>query len=43
VASRLSIAIAVGVTCYLCCMLLLERTLTRQLFNFLRQAATLRA
>lgn len=43
VISRLSIAIAVGATCYLGCMLLFERALTRQLFGFLRQASSLRA
>jgi PST family polysaccharide transporter len=42
-ASRLAIEIAIAVTCYLGCMLLLERALTRQLFSFLRQASTLRA
>jgi hypothetical protein len=40
---RLSVELAVGVTCYLCFMLLFERTLTKQLFSFLRQASTLRA
>ena len=43
VVSRLSIEIVIAVACYLCCMLLMERALTRQLFSFLRQASTLRA
>ncbi|MBS0419370.1 MAG: lipopolysaccharide biosynthesis protein [Proteobacteria bacterium] len=43
VIARLSVEIAVGVACYLSFMLLFERTLTKQLFSFLRQAATLRA
>jgi len=40
---RLSVEIAIGFTSYLGFMLLFERTLTKQLFGFLRQASTLRA
>ncbi len=41
--TRLFLEAAVGIASYVCFMLLLERTLTKQLFSFLRQASTSRA
>jgi PST family polysaccharide transporter len=41
--TRLFIEGSIGLTSYLCLMLLMERTLTKQFFSFLRQASALRA
>jgi hypothetical protein len=41
--TRLFVEGAVGLTSYVGLMLLMERTLTKQFFSFLRQASALRA
>jgi O-antigen/teichoic acid export membrane protein len=41
--TRLFLEGAIGIASYLCFMLLMERTLTRQFFSFVRQASALRA
>lgn len=41
--TRLFVEGSIGITAYVCLMLLMERTLTKQFFSFLRQASALRA
>jgi PST family polysaccharide transporter len=41
--TRLFVEGVIGITSYVCLMLLMERTLTKQFFSFLRQASALRA
>jgi O-antigen/teichoic acid export membrane protein len=41
--TRLLLEGAIGMTAYVCAMLLLERTLAKEFFSFLRQASVLRA
>jgi len=41
--TRLFLEGAIGIASYLCFMLLMERTLTKQFFSFVRQASALRA